>query len=71
MSPVSPSAKGNTSLPLRARYLLLCGTLQHLHDGSVDFILETLARQDIQDRVQTNVEKGQASCDRVSIGDVV
>lgn len=58
-------------MPLMARYLLLRGTLQHLHDGSVDFILETLARQDIQERVQTNVEKGQASCDRVSIGDVV
>lgn len=71
MSPVSPSAKENTSLPLRARYLLLCGTLQDLYSGSVDFILETLAHQHIQDRVQTNVEKGQASCYGDSKGDVV
>lgn len=71
MSPVSPSAKENTSVPLKVRYLLLRGTLQHLYNGSVDFILETLAHQHIQDRVQTNVEKGQPSCCRDSKGDAV
>lgn len=49
-----------------ARNLLLEGRLQHFQDGLAHFILEILAHEHIEQRVQAAVEEGQAGCDRHS-----
>lgn len=59
---VTPAGDHWVCAGIRARHLLLEGSLQHLQDGFTHFILEILAHKYIQKWVQAAVEESQACC---------